>query len=58
MFSSPLQPKKCLILGDFPMKNLVKILWIPMSSLGGAHLISGIDIFISKFSNKKETLLA
>ena len=37
-----LQPKKCLIFGDFPMKNVVKIFVIPMSSLGGVHLISGI----------------
>ena len=42
MSSLPLQPKKCLIFGDFPMKNVVKILRIPMSSSGGVHLISGI----------------
>ena len=42
MSSLPLQPKKCLILGDFPMKNVVKIFGIHMSSLGGVHLISGI----------------
>ena len=42
MSSLPLQPKKCLILGDFPMKNVVKIFGIPMSSLEGVHLISGI----------------
>ena len=42
MSSLPLQPKKCLILGDFPMKNVVKIFGIPMSPLGGVHLISGI----------------
>ena len=39
MSSLPLQPKKCFILGDFPMKNVVGI---PMSSLGGVNLISGI----------------
>ena len=27
---------------DFPVKNVVKIFGIPMSSLGGVHLISGI----------------
>ena len=42
MSSIPLQPKKCLIFWDFPMKNMVKIFVIPMSSLGGVHLISGI----------------
>ena len=42
MSSLPLQPKKCLIWGDFPMKNVVKIVGIPMSPLGGVHLISGI----------------
>ena len=42
MSSLPLQPKKCLIFWDFPMKNVVKILGIPMSSSGGVHLISGI----------------
>ena len=45
MSSLPLQPKKCLILGDFPMKNVVKIFGIPLSSLGGVHLISGIAHF-------------
>ena len=34
--------KKCLIFWDFPMKNVVKILGILKSSLGGVHLISGI----------------
>ena len=42
MSSLPLQPKKCLFFFDFPMKNVVKIFGIPMSSLGGMHLISGI----------------
>ena len=42
MSSLPLQPKKCLIFWDFPMKNVVEICGIPMSSLGGVHLISGI----------------
>ena len=42
MSSLPLQPKKCLIFLDFPMKNVVKIFGIPMSSLGGVHQISGI----------------
>ena len=28
--------------GNFPMKNVVKIFGIPMSSSGGVHLISGI----------------
>ena len=42
MSSLPFQPKKCLIFWDFPMKNVVKIFGIPMSSLGGVHLISGI----------------
>ena len=42
MSSLPLQPKKCLILGDSPMENVAKIFGIPMSSLGGVHLISGI----------------
>ena len=42
MSSLPLQPKKCLILGDFPMKIVIKIFWIPMSSLRGVHLISRI----------------
>ena len=37
-----LATKKVLILGDFLMKNVVKIFGIPMSSLGGVHLISGI----------------
>ena len=46
MSSLPLQPKKCLIGGDFPMKNVVKIFGIPMSSLGGVHLISGIAQYI------------
>ena len=41
MSSLPLQPKKCLIFWDFPMKKVVKIFGIPMSSLGGVHLISG-----------------
>ena len=31
-----------LILGDLPMKNVVKIFGILMSSLGSVHLISGI----------------
>ena len=35
MSSLPLQPKKCLIFLDFPMKNVVKILGIPMSSFRG-----------------------
>ena len=35
-----LSTKKCLIFLDFPMKNVVKISGIPMSSLGGVHLIS------------------
>ena len=48
MSSLPLQPKKCLIFGDFPMKNVVKI---PMSSLGGVHLISGIAHFSCKISH-------
>ena len=43
MSSLPLQPKKCLIFLDFPMKNVAKIFGIPMSSLGGVHLISGIS---------------
>ena len=30
---------------DFPMKNVVKIFGIPMSSLGGVHLISGIALY-------------
>ena len=42
MSSLLLQPKKCLLFWDFPMKNVVKIFGIPMSSLGGVHLISGI----------------
>ena len=42
MSSLPLQPKKCLIFLDFPMKNVVKIFGIPKSSLEGVHLISGI----------------
>ena len=42
MSSLPLQPKKCLIFWDFPIQNVVKIFGIPMSSLGGVHLISGI----------------
>ena len=42
MSSLPLQSKKCLIFEDFPMKNVVKIFGIPMSSLGGVHLICGI----------------
>ena len=46
MSSLPLQPKECLILGDFPMKNVVKISGIPMSSLGGVHLISEIAQYI------------
>ena len=38
-----LTTKKVLIFFlDFPMKNVVKIFGIPMSSLGGVHLISGI----------------
>ena len=56
MSSLPLQPKKCLILGDFPMKNAVKIFGIPMSSLGGVHLISGIAQLVyhgSKYSRNK-----
>ena len=40
-----LATKKCLIFFDFPMKNVVKIFGIPMSSLGGVHLISGIAHF-------------
>ena len=35
-----LATKKCLILGDFPMKIVIKFFGIPMSSLGGVHLIS------------------
>ena len=38
----PLQPKKCLIFWDFPVKNVVNCFGIAMSSLGGVHLISGI----------------
>ena len=45
MSSLPLQPKKYLVFWDFPMKNVVKILGLPMSSLGGVHLISGIAQF-------------
>ena len=41
MSSLPLQPKS-FIFGDFPMKNVVKIFGIPVFSLGGVHLISGI----------------
>ena len=41
MSSLPLQPKSAYFL-DFPMKNVVKICGIPMSSLGGVHLVSGI----------------
>ena len=42
MSSLPLQPNKCLIFWDFPMRKVVKIVGIPMSSLGGVHVISGI----------------
>ena len=43
MSSLSLQPKKCLIIWEFPMKNVVKIFGgFPLSSLGGVHLISGI----------------
>ena len=42
MSSLPLQPKKSLIFWDFPIQNVVKIVGIPMSSLGGVHLLSGI----------------
>ena len=45
-----LQPKKCLIFWDFPMKNVVKIFGIPMSSLGGVHLISGIAHLLDALS--------
>ena len=45
MSSLPLQPKKCLLFLDFPMKNDSKIFGTPMSSLGGVHLISGIAQF-------------
>ena len=48
MSSLPLQPRKCLIFLDFPMKNVVKIFGIPMSSLGGVHLISGIAPYIAE----------
>ena len=37
-----LATKKVLNFWDFPMKNVVKIFGIPMSSLGSVHLISGI----------------
>ena len=37
-----LATKKVLIFLDFPMKNMVKVFGIPMCSLGGVHLISGI----------------
>ena len=47
MSSLPLKPKKCLIFLDFPMKNVFFFFFlIPMSSLGGVHLISGIAKFI------------
>ena len=56
MSSLPLQPKKCLIFWDFPMKNVVKICGIPTSSLGDVHLISGIAQFIG--SEVAQTLLS
>ena len=46
MPSLPLQPKKCLIFWDFLIKNVVKIFGIPMSFLGGVHIISGIEIYL------------
>lgn len=42
MYSSTLQAKKLLDLGEFPMKNVGKIGGNPISSLGSVHLISGI----------------
>ena len=38
----PLQPKKCFIIWDFPMEMWLKFFEIPMSFLGGVHLICGI----------------
>ena len=37
-----LATKKCLNVWEFPMKNVDNIFWIPMSSFGGVHLISGV----------------
>ena len=51
MSSLPLQPKKCFVFWDFPMKNVVKVFVIPMSSLGGVHLISGIAQLPCKVSS-------
>ena len=48
MSSLPSQPKKCLIFWDFPVENVGKIFGIPMSSLGGVHLISGIAQYFSQ----------
>ena len=47
MSSLPLQPKSD-ILGEFPVKNMGKIFRIPMSSVGGVHLISGTAHFAYK----------
>ena len=48
---STLRPKKCFILGEFPMKNvgIFFIIIIFMSSLEGVHLISGIAHFKNHF---------
>ena len=46
----PCNLKKCLIFRDFQMKNMVKIFGIPMSSLAGVHLISGIAHFTLQIS--------
>ena len=46
MSSLPLQPKKCLILGEFPMKNVGKIFGISHVFFRGMHLISGIAQYI------------
>ena len=58
-----LATKKVLSFLGFPMKNVVKIFGIPVSSLGGVHLISGIAQWVcfydkfpahgSQFSTRK-----
>ena len=47
-----LATKIVLNLGDFPMKNVVKFFGIPMSSLGGVHLISGITHLVCNHTRR------
>ena len=56
MSSFPLRPKKFLNFQEFPMKNVGKIFGIPMSSLWGVHLISGIAHWTHCFSKVVDSI--